>query len=320
MPRRLASLLEGEGLLNDATALVSLNTRDRGDPRRGSASGTSFVDFARRGDRRRRGRRGRRRGRSCRCAAGSRRPCSTPRISLAAPYVAYLPAAAIQGSGFLAVVLTGIWLGYRAPVVPVGGVAHRGAHQLAHRLVPARERRLPADRSAAAEHRRARGEDGHRLPAGRADHRRHLPDDGARAVRVGVRRDRALPLRSGAAARAALGLADRDRDLVRRRARRRHARRGVPAAGVEDAGGRVPPARRVRDRGAEPAAGARGRPVGPLAAPAAAEPGAGPHADPQPRRGGADRGDLARLEHEATDDDPAELVTSLRQTAPSTAW
>jgi NhaP-type Na+/H+ and K+/H+ antiporter len=36
-------------------------------------------------------------------------------ISLATPYVTYLPAAQIHGSGFLAVVLAGIWLGYRAP-------------------------------------------------------------------------------------------------------------------------------------------------------------------------------------------------------------
>jgi CPA1 family monovalent cation:H+ antiporter len=36
-------------------------------------------------------------------------------LSLATPYVAYLPNVLFHGSGFLAVVLTGIWLGYRAP-------------------------------------------------------------------------------------------------------------------------------------------------------------------------------------------------------------
>ena len=114
MPRRLASLLEGEGLLNDATALVSLNTAIAAivQPRLGFGSvfGTfasaviggvavgivaawAIVQVRRR----------------------LKAPVLDTSISLAAPYVAYLPAAAINGSGFLAVVLTGIWLGYRAP-------------------------------------------------------------------------------------------------------------------------------------------------------------------------------------------------------------
>ena len=116
VPRRLASLLEGEGLLNDATALVALNTAINAIKDPGSGFGNVFVDFAR-------------------AVIGGvavgvvvawvivrvRRRLKAPvldtTISLAAPYVAYLPASAplIGGSGFLAVVLTGIWLGYRAP-------------------------------------------------------------------------------------------------------------------------------------------------------------------------------------------------------------
>lgn len=114
VPRRLASLLEGEGLLNDATALVALNTAITAILKPSDGFGNVFVDFAR-------------------AVLGGvafgivvawlivrvRRRLKAPvldtSISLATPYVAYLPAAAIQGSGFLAVVITGIWLGYRAP-------------------------------------------------------------------------------------------------------------------------------------------------------------------------------------------------------------
>ncbi len=114
VPRRLASLLEGEGLLNDATALVSLNTAITAIMKPEDGFGGAFGDFAR-------------------AVIGGvavgvvvawvivrvRRRLKAPvldtSISLAAPYVAYLPAYFIGGSGFLAVVLTGIWLGYRAP-------------------------------------------------------------------------------------------------------------------------------------------------------------------------------------------------------------
>ncbi|GAA2753372.1 cation:proton antiporter [Amnibacterium kyonggiense] len=114
VPRRLASLLEGEGLLNDATALVSLNTAITAIAAPSTGLGNAAVDFVR-------------------AVVGGiavgvvvawiivrvrrklRAPVLDTSISLSAPYVAYLPAAAIGGSGFLAVVLTGIWLGYRAP-------------------------------------------------------------------------------------------------------------------------------------------------------------------------------------------------------------
>jgi CPA1 family monovalent cation:H+ antiporter len=114
VPRRLASLLEGEGLLNDATALVALNTAIAAIIRPSDGFGNVFGDFA------------------IAVIGGVafgivvawvivqvRRRLKAPvldtSISLAAPYVAYLPASFIGGSGFLAVVITGIWLGYRAP-------------------------------------------------------------------------------------------------------------------------------------------------------------------------------------------------------------
>ncbi len=114
LPRRIAALLEGEGLLNDATALVTLNSAivaitavvTVGDVAwdftraviGGLASGVVVavgITWIRR---------------------RLKAPVLDTSLSLAAPYIAYLPAVAVQGSGFLAVVVTGVWLGYRAPV------------------------------------------------------------------------------------------------------------------------------------------------------------------------------------------------------------
>jgi CPA1 family monovalent cation:H+ antiporter len=115
MPRRIVSILEGESLVNDATALVALNTA--------IAALTSSVspwhvgwDFVR--------------------AAGGgllvglvaafvlalvRRMITDPvldtTLSFAAPYVAFLPAEEIHASGVLAVVVTGLALGHKAPVL-----------------------------------------------------------------------------------------------------------------------------------------------------------------------------------------------------------
>lgn len=114
LPRRLAALLEGEGLLNDATALVTLNTaiaaiaapigighiaRDAGLAVVGGLLSGALVAVVITAIRRR-----------------LKAPVLDTSLSLAAPYIAYLPALAVGGSGFLAVVVTGVWLGYRAPL------------------------------------------------------------------------------------------------------------------------------------------------------------------------------------------------------------
>ena len=119
MPRRIVAILEGESLVNDATALVALNTA--------IAALTASVsvwhvgwDFVR--------------------AAGGgvlvglaaafllslvRRRITDPvldtTLSFAAPYVAFLPAQEIKASGVLAVVVTGLYLGHRAPVLQTAG-------------------------------------------------------------------------------------------------------------------------------------------------------------------------------------------------------
>jgi CPA1 family monovalent cation:H+ antiporter len=115
LPRGITTILEGESLVNDATALVALSAA--------TAAITSTVtplevgwDFV--------------------LAAGGgiliglaatwllatvRRRITDPvldtTLSFTAPYVAFLPAEAIHSSGVLAVVVTGLLLGHKAPVL-----------------------------------------------------------------------------------------------------------------------------------------------------------------------------------------------------------
>ena len=115
MPRTIVSILEGESLVNDATALVALNTAAAALT--GSVSawhvGWDFV----------------------RAAGGGvlvglavaavlslvRRRIDDPvldtTLSFAAPYIAFLPAEELKASGVLAVVVTGLVLGHQAPVL-----------------------------------------------------------------------------------------------------------------------------------------------------------------------------------------------------------
>ncbi|MDT4908365.1 MAG: monovalent cation/hydrogen antiporter [Pseudonocardiales bacterium] len=121
MPRRVVSILEGESLVNDATALVALNTAIAALVAHSSVTvwsiGWEFV----------------------RAAGGGlivglvaafvlariRRYINDPvldtTLSFAAPYVAFLPAQQIHGSGVLAVVVTGLVLGHKAPVLQSAG-------------------------------------------------------------------------------------------------------------------------------------------------------------------------------------------------------
>jgi CPA1 family monovalent cation:H+ antiporter len=113
MPRRIVSILEGESLLNDATALVALNTAIAAIT---STVSVGYVawDFVR-------------------AAAGGvlvgllvalvlafvRKRIDDPvldtTLSFAAPYVAFLPAEEIKASGVLAVVVAGLLLGHKSP-------------------------------------------------------------------------------------------------------------------------------------------------------------------------------------------------------------
>ncbi|MGA8995980.1 MAG: Na+/H+ antiporter [Nocardioidaceae bacterium] len=131
IPRRIVTVLEGESLLNDATALVAFRTAT------GAAAATVSIgrvgfDFV--------------------LAAvagvavgllvyvvigGVRRRVDDPvldtSLSLVTPFVAYVAAEQLHGSGVLAVVIAGLLLGHRAPVLQ--GASSRIAERLNWRTV-----------------------------------------------------------------------------------------------------------------------------------------------------------------------------------------
>jgi CPA1 family monovalent cation:H+ antiporter len=119
MPRRIVTILEGESLLNDATALVALNTaiaaltssispwevgwdfvREAGGGLLVGLVAATVLSFVRRyiDD-----------------------PVLDTTLSFAAPYVAFLPAQEIKASGVLAVVVTGLILGHRSVALQSAG-------------------------------------------------------------------------------------------------------------------------------------------------------------------------------------------------------
>ncbi|KRE79366.1 Na+/H+ antiporter [Arthrobacter sp. Soil763] len=118
MPRRIVTILEGESLVNDATALVCLRASIAA-----IAGSVSALDIA---------------GGFVLAAGGGlvvglaaayvltelrkriRNVAINTSTSLMAPFVAYLPAEAIHASGVLAVVVTGLVMGMKAPSMPNG--------------------------------------------------------------------------------------------------------------------------------------------------------------------------------------------------------
>ena len=115
LPRRVVTVLEGESLLNDATALVALNAAILAivalvDPWQiagefvlavavGVGTGLA-VGFVMGGIRR-----------------VVRSPVLDTSLALITPYLAFIVSEALLGSGVLAVVIAGLYLGYRSPVV-----------------------------------------------------------------------------------------------------------------------------------------------------------------------------------------------------------
>jgi CPA1 family monovalent cation:H+ antiporter len=115
LPRRMVTVLEGESLLNDATALVALNASIAaivsvlnpwmvvGDFALAIVGGGAVglaVGFVLAVIRKR-----------------LRAPVLDTSLSLVTPYLAFIPAQFIHGSGVLSVVVAGLYLGYRAPAV-----------------------------------------------------------------------------------------------------------------------------------------------------------------------------------------------------------
>ncbi len=116
IPRRIVTILEGESLLNDATALVALRTAIAVSGAAGVTAWDVGLDFFL-------------------AAAGGvlaglllylviggvRRRVTDPVIdtslSLITPFVAYVAAEQVHGSGVLAVVIAGLLLGHKSPVL-----------------------------------------------------------------------------------------------------------------------------------------------------------------------------------------------------------
>ncbi|SDP29663.1 sodium/proton antiporter, CPA1 family [Pedococcus dokdonensis] len=125
LPRRIVTILEGESLVNDATALVSLRTAIAAFPLAAAAVGghtdkvtlgSVALDFTR----------------AVVLGVGFgvvvglviayvRRKVTESAIdtsiSFIVPYLAYLPAEKLHGSGVLAVVVAGLLLGHKSPIV-----------------------------------------------------------------------------------------------------------------------------------------------------------------------------------------------------------
>jgi CPA1 family monovalent cation:H+ antiporter len=113
MPRQMVAVLDGESLINDATALVALNTSIAALSGTVSPWGVGW-DFLRAAGG----------GSLVGLAAGYLLGAVRRRIddvvldttlSLAAPYLAFIPAQELDSSGVLAVVVTGLILGHQAP-------------------------------------------------------------------------------------------------------------------------------------------------------------------------------------------------------------
>lgn len=115
LPRRIVTVLEGEGLVNDATALVCLRTAVAALAG-GVTVGGVALDFALSAVG------GAVVGLLAALLVGYVRKRVTDTmtdtaLSLMAPFVAYLPAEAVHGSGVLAVVVTGLLLAHKSPVL-----------------------------------------------------------------------------------------------------------------------------------------------------------------------------------------------------------
>ncbi len=114
LPRRVMTILEGESLFNDATSLTTLRVAIAGLAAGSFAWGHALIDFAWAllG--------GALAGLAVGFAVSFLRrmigaPLPVTALSLLTPYVAYLFGEEIRASGVLAVVVAGLYLGFRAP-------------------------------------------------------------------------------------------------------------------------------------------------------------------------------------------------------------
>lgn len=115
-PKRFVTVVEGESLINDATALIIFKFAVAATVAGGFSAVDAVGEFALSSIG----------GIAIGIAIGwvvarIRRPIDDPlteiSISLLTPFLAYLPAAVVGASGVLAAVTAGIWLGWRAPIL-----------------------------------------------------------------------------------------------------------------------------------------------------------------------------------------------------------
>lgn len=116
MPRRVVTILEGESLFNDAAALTALSVAVA------AVIGESVGFLTGAGEFLLAGVGGLAVGGVVALLIGTIRarvgnPLSDTTLSLLAPFLAYLPAAAVGASGLVSVVVTGLYLGHLAPRV-----------------------------------------------------------------------------------------------------------------------------------------------------------------------------------------------------------
>ncbi len=115
-PKRFVTVVEGESLINDATALIIFKFAVAATVAGGFSAADAVGEFVLSSTG----------GIAVGIAVGwlvanVRRPIDDPlteiTISLLTPFLAYLPAAVLGASGVLAAVTSGIWLGWRAPLL-----------------------------------------------------------------------------------------------------------------------------------------------------------------------------------------------------------
>ena len=209
MPRRIVAILEGESLLNDATALVALRTTtaaiaatvtvlEVGVDFVVAAGGGVLVGLAL----------------ATLLAAARKRvqdPVLDTTLSLVAPFLTYVVAEAVHASGVLAVVIVGLLLGHKSPALQ--SASSRLAEQTNWRTITfVLENavflliglQVPRGR-ARRDRRRVR-----HLPA-RPDLRGDPAGDDADAGHLGVRRDGGLQVRPADDAQARVELEPRRR-------------------------------------------------------------------------------------------------------------
>ena len=236
LPRRLIVVLEGEGLANDATALIlyrfAVAAIGSGVFSLGEAAATFALIVV---------------GEIAYgigvgwCSLRLRRWARDPRVeitlSLMTPYVAFLVPQHLGGSGVLATVAAGLYVSWNGPLLIPAATRLQGIFFWDLRRLSARRLRLSGDRHADAGAARSRPTRS-RCAISAVAHPAHRRRDRRRAIHLGLSGDLSAALVEPVAAppRSAAAVAMGFPAGVRRRARRRFAGRGAGHPADHDGG------------------------------------------------------------------------------------